>query len=57
MQVQVEPLQILVWTQFIMIKSGGIEHSERYTCWLNELESLGIGTLEKNGTTIEKLVI
>ena len=26
-----------------------IEHAERYTWWLNELESLGISTLEKNG--------
>jgi hypothetical protein len=34
-----------------------IEHPERYNWWMNELDSLGIGTLEKNGTTIEKLVI
>ena len=26
-----------------------IEHPERYSCWLNELDSLGISTLEKNG--------
>ena len=26
-----------------------IEHAERYNWWLNELESLGISTLEKNG--------
>ena len=26
-----------------------IEHPERYGWWLNELESLGISTLEKNG--------
>ena len=26
-----------------------IEHPERYSWWLNELESLGISTLEKNG--------
>ena len=26
-----------------------IEHPERYNWWLNELESLGISTLEKNG--------
>jgi len=25
-----------------------IEHPERYSWWLNELESLGINTLEKN---------
>jgi hypothetical protein len=24
-----------------------IEHPERYTWWLNELESLGVNTLEK----------
>jgi hypothetical protein len=26
-----------------------IEHHERYGWWLNELDSLGISTLEKNG--------
>ena len=26
-----------------------IEHSEKYDWWLNELDSLGISTLEKNG--------
>ena len=26
-----------------------IEHPEKYNWWLNELESLGISTLEKNG--------
>jgi hypothetical protein len=26
-----------------------IEHPERYTWWLNELESLGVNTLEKRG--------
>jgi hypothetical protein len=26
-----------------------IEHPERYSWWLNELDSLGIGTLDKNG--------
>ncbi|HKG87961.1 MAG TPA: hypothetical protein VKA95_06515 [Nitrososphaeraceae archaeon] len=26
-----------------------IEHSERYGWWLNELDSLGVNTLEKNG--------
>ena len=28
---------------------AGIEHPERYSWWLNELDSLGISTLEKNG--------
>jgi hypothetical protein len=28
-----------------------IEHPERYTWWLNELESLGVNTLEKHGLT------
>ena len=28
---------------------AGIEHPERYGWWLNELDSLGISTLEKNG--------
>jgi hypothetical protein len=31
-----------------------IEHPERYTWWLNELESLGISTLEKNGLNNRK---
>jgi hypothetical protein len=26
-----------------------IEHPERYGWWLNELESLGVNTLQKNG--------
>jgi hypothetical protein len=26
-----------------------IEHPERYGWWLNELDSLGISTLQKNG--------
>jgi hypothetical protein len=26
-----------------------IEHPERYNWWMNELDSLGISTLEKNG--------
>jgi hypothetical protein len=26
-----------------------IEHHERYGWWLNELDSLGISTLQKNG--------
>ena len=25
------------------------EHPEKYDCWLNELDSLGISTLQKNG--------
>ena len=28
---------------------AGIEHPEKYNWWLNELDSLGISTLEKNG--------
>jgi hypothetical protein len=28
---------------------AGAEHPEKYHWWLNELESLGINTLEKNG--------
>jgi hypothetical protein len=28
---------------------AGEEHRERYSWWLNELESLGVNTLEKNG--------
>lgn len=28
---------------------AGIEHPERYSWWLNELDSLGMSTLEKNG--------
>jgi hypothetical protein len=31
-----------------------IEHPERYAWWLNELESLGISTLEKNGLNNQK---
>jgi hypothetical protein len=26
-----------------------IEHPERYSWWMNELDSLGVSTLEKNG--------
>ena len=26
-----------------------IEHPEKYNWWMNELDSLGISTLEKNG--------
>jgi hypothetical protein len=32
-----------------MIDMAKIEHPERYGWWLNELESLGINTLEKDG--------
>ena len=28
---------------------AGIEHPERYSWWLNELDSLGISTLQKDG--------
>ena len=28
---------------------AGKEHPERYSWWLNELESLGVNTLEENG--------
>jgi hypothetical protein len=28
---------------------AGKEHPKRYSWWLNELESLGVNTLEKNG--------
>ena len=31
-----------------------IEHPERYSWWLNELKSLGINTLEKNGLNNHK---
>jgi hypothetical protein len=30
------------------------EHPERYSWWLNELESLGVDTLEKNGLNNHK---
>ncbi len=30
------------------------EYPERYSCWLNELESLGIDTLKKNGLNNNK---
>jgi hypothetical protein len=33
---------------------GKIEHPERYNWWLNELDSLGIGTLQKNGLNNQK---
>ena len=28
---------------------AGIEHPERYSWWLNELDSLGISTLQNDG--------
>ena len=31
-----------------------IEHPERYSCWLNELESLGVNTLQKHGLNNHK---
>jgi hypothetical protein len=31
-----------------------IEHPERYSWWLSELDSLGIGTLDKNGLNNHK---
>jgi hypothetical protein len=31
-----------------------IQHPERYGWWLNELESLGVSTLEKNGLANHK---
>jgi hypothetical protein len=31
-----------------------IEHPEKYTWWLSELESLGVNTLEKHGLTNHK---
>ena len=33
-----------------------IEHPERYSWWLNELGSLGINTLEKDGLSNHKEV-
>ena len=33
---------------------AGEEHPERYIWWLNELESLGVNTLEKNGRNNHK---
>ena len=31
-----------------------IEHPEKYNWWMNELDSLGISTLEKNGLITDK---
>jgi hypothetical protein len=33
---------------------AGAEHPEKYNWWLNELESLGVNTLEKNGLNNHK---
>jgi hypothetical protein len=33
---------------------AGKEHLERYSWWLNELESLGVKTLERNGLNNHK---
>ncbi|HEU4446791.1 MAG TPA: hypothetical protein VFR94_19115 [Nitrososphaeraceae archaeon] len=31
-----------------------IEHTERYSWWLNELDSLGVTTIDKNGLNDHK---
>ena len=31
-----------------------IEHTERYSWWLNELDSLGVTTIDKNGLNSHK---
>ena len=36
------------------IRMAEIEHPERYSWWLNELESLGVNTLEKHGLNNHK---
>jgi hypothetical protein len=36
------------------ISKDEIEHPQRYSWWLNELDSLGISTLEKNGLNNRK---
>jgi hypothetical protein len=33
---------------------AGKEHPEKYSWWLNELESLGVDTLDKNGLNNHK---
>jgi hypothetical protein len=33
---------------------AGAEHPEKYGWWLNELESLGVNTLEKHGLNNHK---
>ncbi len=41
------PLSYIVMTRSMSMAKS--EHHERYGWWLNELDSLGIGTLDKNG--------
>jgi hypothetical protein len=36
------------------VRMAEIERPERYSWWLNELESLGVNTLEKNGLNNHK---
>jgi hypothetical protein len=36
------------------ISMDEIEHPQRYSWWLNELDSLGISTLKKNGLNNRK---
>jgi hypothetical protein len=47
------PLRHIVLHVLYIIEAGGsmaeIEHPEKYNWWLNELDSLGISTLEKSG--------
>jgi hypothetical protein len=33
------------------------EHPEKYSWWLNELDSLGINTLQKNGLNNQKKLL
>jgi hypothetical protein len=36
------------------ISMAKIEHTERYSWWLNELDSLGVTTIDKNGLNNHK---
>jgi hypothetical protein len=36
------------------ISMAKIEHTERYSWWLNELDSLGVTTIDKNGLNSHK---
>jgi hypothetical protein len=36
------------------IRMSEIEHAEKYNWWLNELESLGVSTLQKHGLNNHK---
>jgi hypothetical protein len=36
---------------------AGKEHPEKYYWWLNELDSLGISTLQKNGLGSQKKLL